>query len=107
MDDKKYTSAEEKSVMAAEPSAAVTLSDSVRQTGLLGQVMSLSRTDKEALIRYLKTDVGQEEPLRTDEFGRIVLTPQMRMAAAKADRDYEDGKCLNEDGFKQRFAKWL
>lgn len=106
MDDKKYTSAEEKSVMAAAPSAAM-LSDSVRQTGLLGQVMSLSHTDKEALIRYLKTDVGQEELFKTDEFGRIALTPQMRAAATKAERDYEEGKCLNEDSFRQRFAKWL
>jgi len=47
------------------------------------------------------------EPFKTDEFGRIALTPQMRSAVVKAERDYEEEKCLSEDRFKQQFAKWL
>ncbi len=105
MDDKKAF-IEDNPMMAAEPAAAV-LSESVRKTGLLGKVMNLSRSDKVALIRYLKLDVGQDEPFKTDEFGRIVLTPQMREAALQAERDYEEGRCLSENDFKQRFAKWL
>ena len=89
---------EENDVMiAAEPAAAL-LSEEVRRSGILSQVMKLSQPDKVALIAYL---------FKTDEFGRIKLTQEMRDAAMKAERDYEDGKCLTEADFKERFAKWL
>ena len=106
MDDKNYPITDGATMMATEPAAA-TLSESVRQTGLLGQVMALSRKDKAALVSYLKKDIGQDEPFKNDEFGRITLTPQMRAAADKAAHDYEEGRCLTEDDFKQRFARWL
>lgn len=91
---------------AAEPAAAM-LSESVRRSGLLGQVMGLSRTDKVALIKYLKDDTNTEDYFRTDELGRIALTDQMRKAVLKAEQDLEEGKCLSESDFKERFAKWL
>ena len=93
-------------VMAAEPTAA-TLSESVTRSGLLGQLMGLSRKDKVALINYLKEDTGTEDFLKTDEVGRIALTKQMRDAVLKAGRELEEGKCLSESDFKARFAKWL
>jgi hypothetical protein len=31
----------------------------------------------------------------------------MRTAVAKAERDFEEGKCFSEADFKNRFAKWL
>ena len=37
----------------------------------------------------------------------LVLTDQMRKAVFKAEQDLEDGKCLSESDFKERFAKWL
>ena len=43
--------------MIAEEPMAATLSESVSRSGLLGQVMNLSRPDKMALIAYLKKDV--------------------------------------------------
>ena len=90
----------------AEPAAM--LSESVSKSGLLGQVMSLNHDDKVALMRYLRQDTGQKEtPIATDEFGRVVLTKVMRQAVYSAERDYEDGKCLSEEQFQQRFAKWL
>ena len=98
---------EENDVMiAAEPAAAL-LSEEVRRSGILSQVMKLSQPDKVALIAYLKKGMETEEPFKTDEFGRIKLTQEMRDAAMKAERDYEDGKCLAEADFKERFAKWL
>ena len=98
---------EENDVMiAAEPAAAL-LSEEVRRSGILSQVMKLSQPDKVALIAYLKKGMETEEPFKTDEFGRIKLTKEMRDAAMKAERDYEDGKCLTEADFKERFAKWL
>ena len=98
---------EENDVMiAAEPAAAL-LSEEVRRSGILSQVMKLSQPDKVALIAYLKRGMETEEPFKTDEFGRIKLTQEMRDAAMKAERDYEDGKCLTEADFKERFAKWL
>ena len=98
---------EENDVMlAAEPAAAL-LSEEVRRSGILSQVMKLSQPDKVALIAYLKRGMETEEPFKTDEFGRIKLTKEMRDAAMKAERDYEDGKCLTEADFKERFAKWL
>ena len=46
-------------------------------------------------------------PFQTDEFGRIALTAEMREDIAKAERDLEDGRCLTEADFKEKFAKWL
>lgn len=74
---------------------------------LLGLVKGLSHPDKVALISYLKKDVGQEEPFRTDEFGRIILTKKMRDAVHLAERDLEEGKCYTESEFKAIFSKWL
>ncbi len=89
---------EENDIMiAAEPAAAL-LSENVRKSGLLSQV---------ALIAYLSKDVAKEESFKADEFGRIKLTPEMRDAVVKAERDYEDDKCFSEADFKERFSKWL
>lgn len=93
-------------MMASEPVAA-TLSESVTRSGLLGQLMGLSRKDKVALIKYLKEDTGTEDIFKTDEVGRITLTKQMKDALLRAERDLEEGKCLSESDFKGRFAKWL
>lgn len=93
-------------MIAAEPAAA-TLSESVIRSGLLGQLMGLSRNDKVALIKYLKEDTGTEDVFKTDEVGRIALTKQMRDAVLKAERDLEEGKCLSESDFKEHFAKWF
>ena len=97
---------DKESMTVAEPVAA-TLSESVRSSGLLGQVMSLSQLDKKALIKYLRKDVEKEEPFQTDEFGRVSLTTEMKEDVAKAERDLEKGKCFSEADFKERFAKWL
>ncbi len=97
---------DKESMTVSEPVAA-TLSESVRRSGLLSQVMSLSQPDKKALIRYLKKDVEKEDAFQTDEFGRIALTAEMREDITKAERDLEEGKCLTEADFKERFAKWL
>ena len=37
----------------------------------------------------------------------IKLTQEMKDAALKAERDFENGKCFSEADFKERFAKWL
>ena len=87
---------EENDIMIAAEPAAVLLSENVRKSGLLSQVMKLSQPDKVALIAYL-----------SKEFGRIQLTQEMRDAVVKAERDFEDGKCFSEADFKERFAKWL
>lgn len=105
-DKKSNTITEDATMMAAEPTAAM-LSESIRGTGLLGQVMALSPKDKAALVSYLKKDIERNEPFKTDDYGRIALTLQMREAVAKAGHDYEEGRCLTEDDFKQRFAQWL
>ena len=97
---------DKESMTVSEPVAA-TLSESVRRSGLLSQVMSLSQPDKKALIIYLRKDVEKEDAFQTDEFGRIALTAEMREDIAKAERDLEEGKCLTEADFKERFAKWL
>ena len=104
--EKKSKDVEFESMTAAEPVAAM-LSESVTQSGLLNQVMGLSRTDKVALIRYLKEDTGTEDFFKTDEVGRIMLTKKMKEAIVKAERDMDEGKCLSESDFKERFAKWL
>lgn len=47
------------------------------------------------------------EPFQTDELGRIVLTKEMRKAVHQAEEDLKKGKCLSEEGFLERFSKWL
>ena len=98
---------EDKDIMIASEPAAALLSEDVRRSGLLSQVMKLSQPDKVALIKYLRQDTGTEVLFKSDEFGRIVLSKDMREAVAQAERDLETGKCLSEAAFKERFAKWL
>lgn len=101
MKDKKYTS----DILAE--SISPTFSDSVVKSGLLDQVMKLSRTDKAALIEYLEQDVNDARPFNVDSLGRIMLTKEMKSAVAAAESSLESGKCLSEDEFKQRFSRWL
>lgn len=98
---------EDNETMIVQEPAVAALSENVSRSGLLGLVKGLSHPDKVALISYLKKDVGQEEPFRTDEFGRIILTKKMRDAVHLAERDLEEGKCYTESEFKARFSKWL
>ena len=92
--------------IASEPMAA-TLSDAVCRSGLLGQVMKLSREDKVALMAYIKKDIEMDEAYETDDFDRIVLSKQMKEAVVKAESSFERGECLTEEGFRHRFQKWL
>lgn len=98
---------EKKDKMTVSEPAAALLSEDVRRSGLLNQVMKLSQPDKIALIRYLRQDTDTEAPFKSDEFGRIILTKEMQEAMLKAERDYENGNCFSEADFKERFAKWL
>ena len=93
-------------INAAEPAAAL-LSEDVRKSGLLAQVMKLSQPDKAALVEYLNKDMERETPFDSDELGRIKLTSEMKDAALRAEHDFEAGKCFSEADFKERFAKWL
>lgn len=97
---------EKDTMIAAEPAAAL-LSEGVRKSGLLAQVMKLSQPDKVALVKYLNKDMEREAPFDSDESGRIKLTSEMKDAALRAERDFEAGKCFSEADFKERFAKWL
>jgi hypothetical protein len=90
----------------AEPASAL-LSEGMRKNGILSQVMKLSRPEKVALIAYLTKDISTEEAFKTDEFGRIILTQNMKDSVMKAERDFENGKCFSEADFKERFSKWL
>ena len=47
-----------------------------------------------------------EVSIKTDDFGRIKLTQEMRDAAIKAEHDFEERKCFTEADFNERFAKW-
>ena len=43
----------------------------------------------------------------TDEFGRIILSEEMKRAVLMAEQGLADGTCLTEEMFVKRFAKWL
>lgn len=47
------------------------------------------------------------EPFKTDEYGRIILSDEMRDAISKAEQSLAEGTCLTEEMFLKRFAKWL
>ena len=93
---------EENDVMiAAEPAAAL-LSEEVRRSGILSQVMKLSQPDKVALIAYLKRGMETEEPFKTDEFGRIKLT-QIQIKNKKIKKKTPQKKrCCKENKAGQR-----
>ena len=48
-----------------------------------------------------------QEKIETDERGRIILTEEMKNSLYKAQKSLEDGRCLNQEMFRKRFAKWL
>ena len=47
------------------------------------------------------------ENIKTDERGRIILTERMKNSLNKAQQSLEEGRCLNQEMFRKRFAKWL
>ena len=47
------------------------------------------------LILRQDTDTDTDAPFKSDEFGRIILTKEMREAMLKAERDYENGNCFS------------
>lgn len=98
---------EEDNIQKVSEPVATMLSEEVRRSGLLSQVMKLSQPDKVALIKYLNNNIDREPLFQPDEFGKIKLTSKMRAAVAKAERDLEEGRCFSEADFKNRFAKWL
>ena len=106
MDKNIYPDIEEELTAAAEPAVGV-LSENFSKSGVLRQVMKLSRPDKVALVRCLEKNLEKEEPFLTDGLGRIILTKPMHEALIKAERSQENGDCLSEETFKQRFAEWL
>ena len=48
-----------------------------------------------------------QEEIITDERGRIILTERMKNSLHKAQQSLEEGRCLNQEMFRKRFAKWL
>lgn len=48
-----------------------------------------------------------QEEIKTDERGRIILTERMKNSLNKAQQSLEEGRCLNQEMFRERFAKWL
>lgn len=59
------------------------------------------------LRTFFLTQIDRSEPFQTDEYGRIVLTENMREAVRKAEKSLSDGSCLTEEMFQTRFAKWM
>lgn len=59
------------------------------------------------LRTFFLTQIDCEEPCRTDESGRIIMTKKMREAVYKAEKSLAEGRCLTEDMFQTRFTRWL
>ena len=72
---------------------------------ILEKVVSLQRKHKGDMEDKDKTMAS--EPAAASLSKSVVLTKEMQKAAHQAERDLESGKCLNEDAFQKRFAKWL
>ena len=88
MNKKDYPYIEEEATNLAEPSV------SAWNKRVLKNAQSKKETDGAVVFM-------------TDEAGRILLTSEQKNAIAKAEQDLENGKCISEDAFKTRFAKWL
>ena len=61
----------------------------------------------EELRAFFLTQINYDEPFRTDEFGRIVLSDKMIESIHKAEQSLAAGTFLTEEKFQARFAKWL
>ena len=63
----------------------------------------------EELYSVIVADVKAivQEDIKTDERGRIILTEEMKNSLHKAQQSLEEGRCLNQEMFRKRFAKWL
>ncbi len=61
----------------------------------------------EELRAFFLTQINSDEPFRTDEYGRIVLSDKMMESVHKAEQSFAAGTCLTEEKFQARFAKWL
>ena len=61
----------------------------------------------EELRAFFMTQINYDEPFRTDEFGRIVLSDKMIESVHKAEQSLAAGTFLTEEKFQARFAKWL
>ena len=61
----------------------------------------------EELRAFFLTQINHDEPFRTDEFGRIVLSDKMIESVHKAEQSLAAGTFLTEEKFQARFAKWL
>ena len=71
-----------------------------------------SRATREQALRQAKMLEAADgsyvqEEIKTDERGRIILTEEMKNSLNKAQQSLEDGRCLNQEMFRKRFAKWL
>lgn len=58
------------------------------------------------MLEAARSGLVQEE-IKTDERGRIILTEEMKNSLNKAQQSWEEGRCLNQEMFRERFAKWL
>ena len=61
----------------------------------------------EELRAFFLTQINYDEPFRTDEFGRIVLSDKMIESVHKAEQSLAAGTFFTEEKFQARFAKWL
>ena len=61
----------------------------------------------EELRAFFLTQINYDEPFRTDEYGRIVLSDKMIESVHKAEQSLAAGTFLTEEKFQARFAKWL
>lgn len=61
----------------------------------------------EELRAFFLTQINYDEPFRTGEFGRIVLSDKMIESVHKAEQSLAAGTFLTEEKFQARFAKWL
>lgn len=61
----------------------------------------------EELRAFFLTQISHDEPFRTDDFGRIILSEKMIESVHKAEQSLTDGTCLTEEMFQAHFSKWL
>ena len=61
----------------------------------------------EELRTFFLTQISHDEPFRTDDYGRIILSEKMIESVHKAEQSLTDGTCLTEEMFQARFSKWL
>ena len=59
------------------------------------------------MVKQITKNFTKDSHVASFNGSKIILTQNMKEDVGQAERDLEEGRCLTEESFRERFAKWL